>query len=116
MQIIYDGMYVQVWEFVFRGLNIGKWNTGKHCDGAAVKKNVKTIVSKRWQPSFKAKECLSPEYNILFISLSWLPLFLPLLVAFHGYLPDLCTFRHLQIYLQFHSHPTHTDSVMEKVL
>ena len=33
MQIIYDGKKVQVWEFVFQGLNIGKWSTGKHCDG-----------------------------------------------------------------------------------
>ena len=52
-QIIYDGKCVQVWEFVFQGLNIGKWSTGKHCDGVAVvKKNVKTVVSKRWHPSF----------------------------------------------------------------
>ena len=36
MRIIYDGKYVQVWEFVFQGLNIGKWSTGKHCDGVAV--------------------------------------------------------------------------------
>ena len=35
MQIIYDGRKVQVWEFVFQGLNIGKWSTGKHCDGDA---------------------------------------------------------------------------------
>ena len=28
MQIIYDGKYVQVWEFAFQGLNIGKWSTG----------------------------------------------------------------------------------------
>ena len=42
MQIIYDGRNVQVWEFVFQGLNIGKWSTGKHCDGVAVVKNVKT--------------------------------------------------------------------------
>ena len=27
MQIIYDGRKVQVWEFVFQGLNIGKWET-----------------------------------------------------------------------------------------
>ena len=45
MQIIYDGREVQVWEFVSQGLNIGKWSTGKHCDGVAVvKKNVKTIM------------------------------------------------------------------------
>ena len=41
MQIIYDGRKVQVWEFVFQGLNIGKW---RHCDGVAVVKNVKTIM------------------------------------------------------------------------
>ena len=46
MQIIYDGRKVQVWECVFQGLNIGKWSTGEHCDGFAVVKNVKTIVSK----------------------------------------------------------------------
>ena len=28
MQIIYDVRKVQVWEFVFQGLNIGKWSTG----------------------------------------------------------------------------------------
>ena len=44
MQIIYDGRKVQVWEFVSQGLNIGKWSTGKHCDGVAVVKNVKTIM------------------------------------------------------------------------
>ena len=36
MQIIYDGKYIHytlVWEFVFQRLNIGKWSTGKHCDG-----------------------------------------------------------------------------------
>ena len=38
IQIIYDGRKVQVWEFVFQGLNIGKWSTGKHCDGVAVVK------------------------------------------------------------------------------
>ena len=32
---------VQVWEFVFQGLNIGKWSTGKHCDGVAVLKKKK---------------------------------------------------------------------------
>ena len=37
-QMIYDGRIVQVWEIVFQGLNIRKWNTGKHCDGVAVKK------------------------------------------------------------------------------
>ena len=44
MQIIYDGRKVQVWEFVSQGLNIGKWSTGKHCDGVAVVKNVKTMM------------------------------------------------------------------------
>ena len=55
MQIIYDGRKVQVWEFVSHGLNIGKWSTGKHYDGVAVVKNVKTIIgmSRRWHPSFK---------------------------------------------------------------
>ena len=24
------GQYLQVWEFVFQGLNIGKWSAGKH--------------------------------------------------------------------------------------
>ena len=38
MQIIYDGRKVQVLEFVSQGLNIGKWSTGKHCDGFAVVK------------------------------------------------------------------------------
>ena len=28
----------QVWEFVFQSLNIGKWSTGKNCDGVAVVK------------------------------------------------------------------------------
>ena len=28
MQIIYDGRKVQVWEFVFQGMNIGKWSIG----------------------------------------------------------------------------------------
>ena len=37
MQVIYDGRKVQVWEFVSQGLNIGKWSTGKHCDGVAVR-------------------------------------------------------------------------------
>ena len=44
MQIIYDGRKEQVWEFVSQGLNIGKWSTGKHCDGVAVVKNVKIIM------------------------------------------------------------------------
>ena len=38
MQIIYDGRKVKVWQFVSQGLNIGKWSTGKHCDGVAVVK------------------------------------------------------------------------------
>ena len=54
MQIIYDGRKVQVWEFVSKGLNIGKWSTGKHCDGVAVaKKRENHYVSRRWHPSFK---------------------------------------------------------------
>ena len=40
MQIIYDGRKAQVWEFMFLGLNIGKRNTGKHCDGVAVVKKM----------------------------------------------------------------------------
>ena len=38
-----------------QGLNIGKWSTGKHCDGGAVvkKKRENHYVSKRWHPSFK---------------------------------------------------------------
>ena len=45
MQIIYDGRKVQVCEFAFQGLNIGKWSTGKYCDGVAVvKKHVKTVM------------------------------------------------------------------------
>ena len=47
MQIIYDGRKVQVWEFVSQGLNIGKWSTGKHCDGVAVVKNVKTVMCQK---------------------------------------------------------------------
>ena len=47
MQIIYDYKQVQVWEFVFQGLNIGKWSTGKRCDGVAVVKNVKTIMCQK---------------------------------------------------------------------
>ena len=47
MQIIYDGRKAQVWEFVFQGLNIGKWSTGKHCDGVAVVKNVKTVMCQK---------------------------------------------------------------------
>ena len=38
MQLIYDGKKVRVWEFAFQGVNIGKWSTGKHCDGIAVVK------------------------------------------------------------------------------
>ena len=47
MPIIDDGRKVQVWEFVFQGLNIGKWSTGKHCDGVAVVKNVKTDMCQK---------------------------------------------------------------------
>ena len=47
MQIIYDGRKVQVWEFAFQGLNIGKWSTGKHYDGVAVVKTVKTVMSQK---------------------------------------------------------------------
>ena len=50
-----DGRKVQVWQFVSQGLNIGKWSTGKHCDGVAVvkKKRENHYVSRRWHPSFK---------------------------------------------------------------
>ena len=34
-------------EFVFQGLNIGKWSTGKHCDGIAVVENVKTVMCQK---------------------------------------------------------------------
>ena len=52
MQIIYDGRKVQVWEFMFQGLNFGKWRTGEHCDGVAVvKKRENRFVSKRWNSS-----------------------------------------------------------------
>ena len=51
MQIIYDGRKVQVWEFVFRGLNIGKWSTGKHCDGDAVVRNMKTVLCQKGSTS-----------------------------------------------------------------
>ena len=55
MQIIYDDRKVQVWEFVSQGLNIGKWSTGKHCDGVAVvKKRENHYVSRRWHPSFNS--------------------------------------------------------------
>ena len=47
MQSIYDGRKVQVWEFVPQGLSIGKWSTGKHGDGVAVVKNVKTIMCQK---------------------------------------------------------------------
>ena len=47
MQIIYDGRKARVWGFVFQGLNIGKWSTGKHCDGVAVVRNVKTVMYKK---------------------------------------------------------------------
>ena len=52
---------MQVWEFVSQGLNIGKWSTGKHCDGVAVvKKRENHYVSRRWHPSFKE----GPVYSI----------------------------------------------------
>ena len=48
MQIIYDGRKVQVWEFVFQGINIGKWSIGKHCDGVAVvKKKRETVMCQK---------------------------------------------------------------------
>ena len=48
MQIIYDGSKVQVWEFVFQGVNIDKWSIGKHCDGVAVvKKNLKAVMCQK---------------------------------------------------------------------
>ena len=48
MQIIYDGRKVQIWEFVFQGLNIEKRSIGKHCDGVAVvKKNVKAVMCQK---------------------------------------------------------------------
>ena len=31
---------------------------GKHCDVVAVVKNAKTVVSKRWHPSFKQNKSL----------------------------------------------------------
>ena len=41
-QIIYDDRKVQVLKFVFQGLYIVKWSTGKRRDGVAVvKKNNK---------------------------------------------------------------------------
>ena len=42
-----------------QGLNIGKWSTGKHCDGVAVdccKKREDHYVSRRWRPSFNELE------------------------------------------------------------
>ena len=38
MQIFYDGRKIWVLEFVFQGLDIGKWSIGKQCDGVAVVK------------------------------------------------------------------------------
>ena len=63
MQIIYDGRKVQVWEFVFQGLNIGKWSTGKHCGGVAVVRNVKTVMCQKggtlpFKP-FTASRCVA---------------------------------------------------------
>ena len=34
-------------DFLFQGLNIGKLSTGKHYDGVAVVKNVKTVMSEK---------------------------------------------------------------------
>ena len=34
-------------EFVLQGLNIGKWSTGKHCDGVAVVKHGKTVTCQK---------------------------------------------------------------------
>ena len=42
--------YLQVWEFVSQGLNIGKWSTGKHGDGVAV-------VKKTWKPLCVKQTC-----------------------------------------------------------
>ena len=47
MQLIYDGRNVHVWEFVFQGLNTGKWSTGKDCDGVAVVKYVKAVMCQK---------------------------------------------------------------------
>ena len=47
MQIIYDGRKVQIWEFVFKGMNIGKWSIGKHCDGVDVVKSVKAVMCQK---------------------------------------------------------------------
>ena len=57
MHIIYDSRKAQVWEFVFQDLNIGKWSTGKHCDGVGIvkKKRENRYVSKRWHPSFNPR-------------------------------------------------------------
>ena len=56
-QIIYDDRKVQVLKFVFQGLNIVKWSTGKRRDGVAVVKQqqVKTVMCQKGIPrnSFK---------------------------------------------------------------
>ena len=46
-QLIYNCRQAQVWEFVFQGLDIGKWNTEKHCDWVAGVKNVKTVMCQK---------------------------------------------------------------------
>ena len=47
MQIICNYRKVPILEFMFQGLNIGKWSTGKHCDGVAVVKNVKIVMCQK---------------------------------------------------------------------
>ena len=47
MQIIYDGRKVHVWEFVFQGLNIGKWNTETLWWGCCCKKKRKTVMCQK---------------------------------------------------------------------
>ena len=42
--------YLQVWEFVIHGLNIGKWSTVKLCDGVAVVKTWKPSCVKKVAP------------------------------------------------------------------
>ena len=47
-----------------QGLNIGKWSTGKHCDGVAVvKKHENHYVSRRWHPSFKVHYFSKPYFD-----------------------------------------------------
>ena len=47
MQVIHDDKKAQVWEFVFQGLNIGKWSIEKHYDGVSVVKNMKTVMCQK---------------------------------------------------------------------